>query len=411
MSFKSKISIIFILGFVASILAASPLMAVVALFALGCAQSFKTGYAYLLPNIDIVGACQAIQKEMETLAGQNYAYNLKRKTGALDFITSPENGGVDAKLISYQEGRKIAKLHVLYDQRTKPCQILSDEDSNVCDAGATPVRKEATITISNHLKTPVRAYNNQDMIALCKDTQGFIRSRALSDFRAAHEFFSERILATLDNAIGINKEWDGTETAAGQYKDLQLLATESSQRIPKPGNFAEMLEDYMNNQLNGTPAIIGQGNFAMFAKLHQMSCCNATTPYGDADIAGDARFYLDQAANTVLGANKVIMAAYNAIQLLTFNENRNINLVDKTQAHIVVPDPLGYPFDWNLDFYFDKCEKVWKSQYSLLWGTFQTFQDDAFSADGEAESPDASPDCDDDLDGMNGIFGYHITAA
>ncbi|HEY9488387.1 MAG TPA: hypothetical protein VIQ51_08645 [Chryseosolibacter sp.] len=410
MSFQSKISILFILGFVLAIAMLNIPLAIVALFGLACNESVK-GYAFLTPNIDLVGACERISEEMETLAGENYAYNLKRKTGALDFITSPENGGVDAKLISYQEGKKLAKLHVLYDQRTKPCQISDDADSTVCDAGSEPVRKEATITISNHIKTPVRAYSNQDMAALCKDTQAFIRSRALSDFRAAHEFFSEKILAVLDNNIGANKEWDGSTTAAGAYKPIQLLATESGQRIPKPGNFAEMIEDYMNNQLNGTPAIIGQGNFAMFAKLHKMSCCNATTPYGDENLDSEARFYLDQAANTVLGASKVILAGYKAVQLLTFNENRNINLVDKTQAHIVVPDPLGYPFDWNLDFYFDKCDKVWKTQYSLLWGTFSTFQSDSFAADGEGDSPDTSPDCADELDGLTGIFGYEVTAA
>jgi hypothetical protein len=142
-----------------------------------------------------------------------------------------------------------------------------------------------------------------------------------------------------------------------------------------------------------------------------MSCCNATTPYGDADIDGDARFFLDQAANTVLGPSKVIMAAYKAVQLLTFNENRNININTPIQAHVVVPDPLGYPYDWNLDFYFDNCTKTWKSQYSLLWGTFATFQADSFSASGEGESPDSSPDCDDDKDGLTGVFGYNVTAA
>ncbi len=410
MSLKSKISIFFILGFVVSIVTANLPMAAIALFGLACNESAK-GYAFANPNLNIVGACERIVEEMENLAGQNYAYNLKRKTGALDFITSPENGGVDARLISYQEGKKMAKLHVFYDQRTKPCQIVDDADSGVCDDGSTPVRKETTITISNHIKTPVRAYSNSDMVALCKDTQGFIKSRALSDFRAAHEFFSEQILAVLDNNIGKNIEWDGSTTAAGSYKDIQLLATESGQRIPKPGNFAEMIEDYMNNQLNGTPAIIGQGNFAMFAKLHKMSCCNATTPYGDENLDGEARFYLDQAANSVLGSNKIIMAGYNATQLLTFNENRNINLVDQTQAHIVVPDPLGYPFDWNLDFYFDKCDKVWKFQYSLIWGTFNTFQADSFAGDGEGDSPDTSPDCADELDGMTGVFGYNVTAA
>jgi hypothetical protein len=54
-------------------------------------------------RIDIVGACERIVAEAETLAGENYAYNLKKKTGALDFITSPENGGVDSTLISYKE--------------------------------------------------------------------------------------------------------------------------------------------------------------------------------------------------------------------------------------------------------------------------------------------------------------------
>jgi len=77
-------------------------------------------------NLDIVGACERIRKEAETLAGQNYAFNMQRKTGALDLITSPENGEVDAKLISWQNGQKIAKLHILYDQRTKPCETTHD---------------------------------------------------------------------------------------------------------------------------------------------------------------------------------------------------------------------------------------------------------------------------------------------
>lgn len=200
--------------------------------------------------------------------------------------------------------------------------------------------------------------------------------------------------------------------ATGQYKDIQLIENaDSGQPLPLPGNWAKVLLDYEENQLTGVPAVIGQGNFDLFARLHKMSCCNSATPYGTTDISGDARFYKDQAANSVLGADKFILAAFQVIHLLTFNENRNINLVDATQAHIVVPDPMGYPFDWNLDFYFDKCDKVWKSQYSLLWGTFNKFQDDAFSADGEDTSPDASPDCNDELDGVTGMFGYHATAA
>lgn len=363
-------------------------------------------------NIDIVGACENIRKEAETLIGENYAYNLRRKTGALDFITSPENGGVDASLISYDDGRKIATLKILYDQRTKPCQISSNCDQNVCDDGATPLRKQFITEISGCVKTPVRKYSNDDMVALCKDTRAFMRDRGLSDLRAAHEHLSERVLAELDNQIGTNDEWDGTSTAAGQYKPIQLInSAMDEQRVPLPGNWAEVMLDYENNQLTGTPAVIGQGNLQMFYKLHGYSCCNATTPYGEANIEGDARFYLDQAANTVLGPNQFILAAYKAVHLLTFNENRNINISTPIQAHTVIPDPFGYPFDWNLDFYFDNCTKTWKSMYSLTYGFFNIFQADSFAASGEDSSPDVSPDCADSLDGMLGVFGYTAVAA
>lgn len=360
-------------------------------------------------NIDIVGACERIVAEAETLAGENYAYNLRRKTGALDFITSPENGGVEKSLISYQSGRKLAKLHIFYDQRTKPCQIIDDCDSNVCDPGTTPARLETDVTISNCLKTPVREYSNDDMAALCKDTATFMRQRGLSDLRAAHERWSEKILAVLGAGIGANNEWDGTDTAAGSYKNIQLLATDGGQRIPLTGNWAEVLADYANNQFTGVPAVIGQGNLDMFYRLQEMACCNSATPYGEENVNSDARFYLDQAANTVLGANRFILAAFRAIHLLTFNENANINISTPTEVHTVVPDPFGYPFSWNLDFYFDNCTKTWKSQYSILWGTFSPFQDDSFS--GLGDSPDTSPDCADELEGVTGLWGYTATAA
>jgi hypothetical protein len=150
-------------------------------------------------NFDIVGACQNIQAEAEALAGSgNYAYNLKKKTGALDFITSQENGGaVDTNFISYNSGRKYATLQMFYDQRTKECQISDNCDITVCDEGSTPQRKEATVRITKCVKTPVREYSTRDMIALCMDKSTFIQKRAGSDLRAAAAFLSTRVLAEM----------------------------------------------------------------------------------------------------------------------------------------------------------------------------------------------------------------------
>jgi hypothetical protein len=357
-------------------------------------------------NVDLIGACERIRKEASELAGQNYAYNLKKKTGALDFITSPENGRVDASLVSWDNGRKVGTLKVLYDQRTKSCQV-GTTSASVCDDGSRPARKQFLTDIDGYIHTPVREFSNDDMVVICKDTKAFIQSRLMSDINAAHEKFSELVLAELLAARGKNYEFDGTTTAAGANKTEDLIGTSGGQNVPLPGNFADMLLDYQNNQLTGRPAIIGQGNIQLFAKLHNMSCCNATTPYGEADIAEDALIYIDQNANEVLGANNVIMAAPGVMHLVTFNENRNININTPTHQNIVIPDPL-YPFDWNLDFYWDACSKSWKYMLSLHYTIFNVYQADSFSANDDA-SPDVSPDCDDDLLGMLGVFGYSIT--
>lgn len=361
-----------------------------------------------LPNYDIIGACAAIRAEAANLQGINSAYNLKRKTGMLDFVTSGDNGpGVNAKLISFQD--KIATLQVFYDQRTKECQITDDCAISVCDTGSTPVRKQFLFEADNCLYTPVREYSISDMEALCKDTPTFMRERGFSDLRAAKEHLSMKLLAEIDAMKGKNLHFQGAATAYGGSKTIDLIATDSfGQSIPLVGNYAQIPLDYENNQLNGVPAFIGQGNFELFWKLHGWSCCNSTTPYGTGNVQGDGNFYVDQAANAVLGNNDILMVAPGAVKMVTFTENSlavKMGTNSNTYQSIVVPDPDGYPFSWNFDLYYDICDKKWKSVYSILWGVFNTFQRDSFASN--ADTP-GSPDCSDELDDMTGVFGYSI---
>ena len=114
---------------------------------------------------------------------------------------------------------------------------------------------------------------------------------------------------------------------------------------------------------------------------------------------------------TQAGENKFVLVAPDIFKLLTFQENRDIEINDDSVVHTVIPDPTGYPIDWNLDAYWDKCTKSWKVMYSFMWTLFNKYQADSFAASGEGDSPDASPDCADPLDGMLGVFGYRATAA
>jgi hypothetical protein len=364
-------------------------------------------------NHNIIGACQNIQREATDLAGDNAPFNLGLKVGALDFITSPDNmaGNVDTKLLSDNPVTKIKKLQIFYDQRTKPCQINTQELANVCtDEGSTPHRKEAIITLDNPLSTPVRYFDNQEMIVLCKDQGEFIRSRLFNDLRAARERFSQAIIASIQSYAGKLNRFNGSTVADTGTNPvaLDLLNDDSGQDVPLPGNYEDIILDFQNMQLAGTPAIIGQGNFHKFMELQKMSCCNATTPYGEAILSAGAAYFFDQQANSVLGANNILTLPFGIIRLVTFNKNDNINMNNDLEQHISIPDPAGYPFKWNLDFKWDCDLERWKYVYSIEWTVFNVWQADSFAGSGEGESPDTSPDCTDVLDGSLGVFQYQI---
>ncbi len=363
-------------------------------------------------NHNIVGACQNIQQEATALAGENAPFNLGLMNGALDFITSPDNRGTEeAKLIT--SNGKVTKLEFFYDQRTKPCQI-STSLANVCnDDTSSPVRKSATITIDNALSTPARHFDNEEMVVLCENKDNFVRRRLFNDLRAAREKFSALILASLESYAAKLIRWNGTTiTDTGATSPaVQLLAITGGQNVPLPGNYVEIIKDYERMGLSGVPAIIGDGYFDLFAQLMKWSCCNSTTPYLDAIAATGAAYFKDQQANTVLTSNHVLVMPFGITKLVTFNKNVGINFINDMEAHIVVPDPDGYPFSWNFDFKWDCTVERWKYVYSIEYSVFNVYQADSFAADGEGDSPDTSPDCNDELDGSFGVFKYNISRA
>jgi hypothetical protein len=360
----------------------------------------------------IIGACENMRKEAADLSGSNYAFNLQRINGALDFITSPDNGSVESELVNVagQNGAKLTTLKVLYDQRTRPCQASTSLNTNICnDTAITSTRKQFIKAVGKKISSPARYFSNSDLVIICQGSKEFIQNRLASDLRATRERWNEVLLAEMNAFSGKIYHWDGSETAAGNSKNLQLLLTSSGQDLPQPGNFVTIDQDFKNMQLTGAPAIIGDGYFDRFMRLNGLACCNTSTPYGQAVNEAGIAFYYDHAASNILGANKTLVIPYGILHMVTFNENKNIadllgnNGQVGTEIHTTIQDPDGYPIEWNLDMKWDCTTKQWKYQYSVHWDIFNVYQTDSFSTD------TGTPDCTDDLIGMTGVFPYQIT--
>jgi hypothetical protein len=360
----------------------------------------------------LVGACENIRREAEDLAGSNYAFKLGRINGALDFITSPDNGGVKTELISEPgtNGTKLAQLKVLYDQRARPCQASTSLTTNVCnDTGVSTTRKQFIKSISKKISSPVYQFTNDELIIICQGSKEYIQKWLLNGLRATKERWNEVLLAEIDSFKGKKYRHDGTEVAAGATTDLQLLYSSSGQYLPQPANFIQIEQDFKNMQLTGVPAIIGAGNFDTFMRLHGLSCCNTSTPYAQAVLSAGAAYFYDHAANDILGTNNMLVIPFGIVHMITFNENKNIEDVLGagnlgTEIHTTIPDPDGYPFMWNFDMKWDCTAKRWKYMYSVHWDVFNIYQADSFASD------TGTPDCTDDLIGMTGVFKYRATA-
>lgn len=361
------------------------------------------------PFIDLAGACAKITRQMSDITKDNYPFLLGKKTGILDFLLNPMNGSIKIDLNNAQVGKKFVKTKLVYKKPTLACEILEDGDvPTTCEEGDEPVEESVDVTINKKIGTATRTFDNAKMINICQDTEAFIREYMMSDMKALREKAAEYLLAAADAAAGVNHAFNGTDYAAGTNQNIQLIGENSGTGtiVPLFGNFNNIVLDYTNNQFNGYPHLVGQGILQQFWTLQKWSCCNADGVAYDAAIAeSNVAYYLDQAANSVLGANEFLSFAPNVAHLLWFNENHNININQVDRVHTVVPDPVYPQLKWDFDFWFD-CKK-WNYKLSTYLDFFAAIQDDAFGDN----SASPSPACESELVGVNGIFKYKATNA
>jgi hypothetical protein len=360
-------------------------------------------------NFDLAGVCEKLLTNAKRYAGRNYAMNLERKLGALDFLLDPSNGGIKSELS--QKGKNLVRGRVTYKQPTKACEILDGEEARttgICDTPVESEEKEVDVTLDDAIASKPRQFTAAKFHAICQDVDSFRREYLDSDMRALRERLDEKILGKLAADIGVKYRNNGDEVAADTYTDVPLLHTVNGQSIPLLGNYQEhLLMDYSNMKFTGLPALIGQGYLQTFTGLADMSCCNSTTNYDNAIAKAGAAIFVDQAANSILGAsNRFIMAAFGASHLLWFNKNIGMNKPNtELVRHITIPDPVYPRLMWDLDFKWDECDEAWTYQMSASFDVFNVFQADSFS-DGSGET---SPTCEDDLLGVTGLWGYTAT--
>lgn len=358
-------------------------------------------------NDTLGGLCENLRTAMEDYQGVNYAFNSSKMNGALDFILGPQNdtGAIEVTQLQDQNG-KLRKARVVYKQPFDLDDVVTGataEAAGLCDTSTEPEPKDVTVEIDDAVSmTAPLGFTEAKLRLYCENPQAFMQEYLLGHLARQREKLDQSILTAINVDAGVNYEADGTKTAADTSKSVDIL---TSTGLPNVVGFDEIIADYENNQLNGIPAVIGQGNFDTFVRLQNLTCCNSSTPFVQSVQELGVAFYKDQQANATLGSNEILVVAPGASKLLTYNENSHIMLADNPLArHITIPDPVyGNALTWDLDFKWDECNKKWIWFTRLYFKVFNTFQSDSF--------PSGSIVDNGSLRGMTGIFKYTAAKA
>src|SRR6478609_2702243 len=167
-------------------------------------------------QVNLAGSCPQILANMADLTKQNYTFLMGRKTGMLDFLLSPGNGGIKMDLNNVQMGKKYVETKVTYKVRTATSEILTESSAiDLCDTASEPAEKSTLARITRRVHTTPKKFSNSNMINICQDTMSFVKEYLVSDMRALREKVDERLLALVSAEGGWNHRFSGGYTTAG----------------------------------------------------------------------------------------------------------------------------------------------------------------------------------------------------
>lgn len=352
----------------------------------------------------LTGACEALLVGMGQLQNQNYAFNLGRRNGMLDFLFSDFNlsqTGARIVQIGGQQGQK-RKVKILYSQRAMPSEILVGAPgiaANICDEGIESVLQDVDVTLTKRISTPVLHFTAEQLTELCQNPDQFMRTNLLTYLRAARERLDQAYLTDALAGIGPIINFSGGTTLPAAPKSVKVIAINANgERTPVFSGYNTVKLDFETMQLSGMPALIGQGILQEFFDLYGYACCNSVTPFVDAVQRSNGAFFVDQSANAILGNNEFLSIAPGALLPLIYNKNDAFIMDNDLEKHILLPDPEVPGLIWDVDFKWDGCTESYAWMASVWYDSFRTFQADSFKVG-------------DELAGITGITNYVATAS
>jgi hypothetical protein len=354
-------------------------------------------------DFNVAGVCPAILTGLEMVAGLNDPQTKQTPVGATLALSQPENQS--AEILSVYGGNKtgtIKEVRVKYLPRVTKDLIKSTAD---CVAGDPQTYVEDTTLLDIYKQYDI-SLGMDEIRVFCEEASTAVAGlpvpynlkevskRILSAMNAMRTSINDDVVTKLKNSFGIN-----ARTGVATTTSIPVISNGATGIVagaPILAGFQTLLSDFTENELYGTPIIIGKGNFEKFdLATNKYGLQNSGVDFSS--ISQDYKFFVDKAVNTIVGANQLVVMGEGSAQFMSYNKYVGKYAGTFGGATLfTIPDPMIPNLMYDAKFEFDTCTDTFLLRLSVNAGVY-VVPTDAYGTY-------------DDLAGSNGLLRYTATA-
>ena len=354
-------------------------------------------------DFNVAGVCPAILTGLEMVAGLNDPQTKQTPVGATVALSQPENQS--AEILSVYGGNKTGQakqVRVKYLPRMTKDQVKTTAD---CVAGDPVEYVEDDTLLDIYVQADI-SLGMDEIRVFCEEASTAvsglpvpynlkeISKRILNVQNALRTKINDAVVTKLKNGFGVN-----VTTGVATTTSIPVISNGATGIVagaPVLAGFQTLLSDFTNNELYGTPIIIGKGNFEKFdLATNKYGLQNSGIDFSNIDQ--DYKFFVDKAVNTIVGANQLVVMGEGSAQFMSWNK-----YVGKyagtfgSATMFTIPDAIVPNLMYDAKFEFDTCTDTFLLRLSVNAGVY-IVPTDAYGTY-------------DDLAGSNGLLRYTATA-
>lgn len=356
-----------------------------------------------------LGYCEALLLHLRSIAGDNYPGTKVTPPGftqmLIDNPDRPQSIGE-----AFTDGHK-RSVRIKYKTRSVISQVST---SRSCDYNIVPAYKETTASVNQFVQLGLRI-DDETIRNYCKDASATVQiGQPATSMMAEHldsilhamngliQKMDDVLLTSMTAQFGVNvRTGNNAATTINISKDLQIQSLTQG--------LIQILADYEDNELNGTPLVVGSGLFRNFARMQKFKQMDFSGIDTQAQM-DEFKFYYDRKAATIMGTNQIGVFAPNTVHLIEYMQNVGGFAGTKGASTFgTLTDPYT-GMRWDFQFKYYDCPTTVTNAYSgttstidrgwvlLISKNYDLFVNPADAFDGA-----------DVLHGVNGSLRYTIS--